>query len=224
MGPRIDETGAAAARDRGHPRRGRGVRQRRARLAADPPRGSARLASRRPRPSARSSTRSSTTTRGARRASSTRWPRPTTPRRCAPGRSGSPTRTARRARLLAARGHALDAAPRAMAMELADLGAEPPAPAGVEPRPDRPGWPGRAQRPRLRLRARRLPRRPRRRDGDPLARRLRRRASRSAASARSRSATTAASPASRRRPSSAAAGSPAGCCCARSPRRARRAC
>jgi GNAT superfamily N-acetyltransferase len=37
------------------------------------------------------------------------------------------------ARLLADRGHELDAAPRAMAMELADLGAEPPAPTGVEP-------------------------------------------------------------------------------------------
>jgi GNAT superfamily N-acetyltransferase len=37
------------------------------------------------------------------------------------------------ARLLADRGHELDAAPRVMAMELADLGAEPPAPAGVEP-------------------------------------------------------------------------------------------
>lgn len=37
--------------------------------------------------------------------------------------------------LLAARGHALDAEPRAMAMELADLGAEPPAPAAVAPGP-----------------------------------------------------------------------------------------
>jgi len=37
--------------------------------------------------------------------------------------------------LLAARGHLLDAAPRAMAMDLADLAAEPPAPRGVEPRP-----------------------------------------------------------------------------------------
>ncbi len=37
------------------------------------------------------------------------------------------------ARLLADRGHALDAAPRAMAMELADLGPEPPTPAAVEP-------------------------------------------------------------------------------------------
>ena len=36
------------------------------------------------------------------------------------------------ARLLGGRGHSLDAAPRAMAMELADLGAHPPAPAGVE--------------------------------------------------------------------------------------------
>jgi GNAT superfamily N-acetyltransferase len=35
------------------------------------------------------------------------------------------------ARLLGARGHSLDAAPRAMAMELADLGGEPPAPAGI---------------------------------------------------------------------------------------------
>jgi GNAT superfamily N-acetyltransferase len=34
--------------------------------------------------------------------------------------------------MLAARGHELDAAPRAMGMELTDLGAEPPAPAGVE--------------------------------------------------------------------------------------------
>jgi GNAT superfamily N-acetyltransferase len=42
------------------------------------------------------------------------------------------------ARLLAARGHKLDAAPRAMAMELADLPPEPPAPAGVEPRPGGP--------------------------------------------------------------------------------------
>ncbi len=39
------------------------------------------------------------------------------------------------ARLLAARGHLLDAAPRAMAMDLADLAAESPAPRGVEPRP-----------------------------------------------------------------------------------------
>lgn len=39
------------------------------------------------------------------------------------------------ARLLEARGHALDAAPRAMAMELADLGAELPAPAGVDAGP-----------------------------------------------------------------------------------------
>jgi GNAT superfamily N-acetyltransferase len=38
------------------------------------------------------------------------------------------------ARLLAARGHLLDAAPRAMAMELAELAAEPPAPPGIEPR------------------------------------------------------------------------------------------
>lgn len=37
------------------------------------------------------------------------------------------------ARLLASRGHALDAEPRAMAMELADLGDVPPAPAGVDP-------------------------------------------------------------------------------------------
>jgi GNAT superfamily N-acetyltransferase len=37
------------------------------------------------------------------------------------------------ARLLASRGHALDAEPRAMAMELADLGPVPPAPAGVDP-------------------------------------------------------------------------------------------
>lgn len=36
------------------------------------------------------------------------------------------------ARLLGARGHSLDAAPRAMAMELAQLAAEPPTPAGVE--------------------------------------------------------------------------------------------
>jgi GNAT superfamily N-acetyltransferase len=39
------------------------------------------------------------------------------------------------ARLLGARGHSLDAAPRAMAMELADLAAEPPAPAGIDPGP-----------------------------------------------------------------------------------------
>jgi len=39
------------------------------------------------------------------------------------------------ARLLGGRGHALDAAPRAMAMELADLGTLPPAPAGVEAGP-----------------------------------------------------------------------------------------
>jgi GNAT superfamily N-acetyltransferase len=37
------------------------------------------------------------------------------------------------ARQLAARGHALDAAPRAMAMPLDELSAEPPAPAGLEP-------------------------------------------------------------------------------------------
>jgi len=39
------------------------------------------------------------------------------------------------ARLLASRGHALDAEPRAMAMELADLGPEPPVPAGIDLRP-----------------------------------------------------------------------------------------
>ena len=39
------------------------------------------------------------------------------------------------ARMLAARGHVLDASPRAMAMELADLGPEVPAPEGVEPGP-----------------------------------------------------------------------------------------
>ncbi len=37
--------------------------------------------------------------------------------------------------LLASRGHALDAAPRAMALELADLAPGPPCPAGVERRP-----------------------------------------------------------------------------------------
>lgn len=39
------------------------------------------------------------------------------------------------ARLLAERGHALDAAPRAMAMELTDVAAAPPPPAGIEPGP-----------------------------------------------------------------------------------------
>jgi len=39
------------------------------------------------------------------------------------------------ARLLGARGHSLDAGPRAMAMDLADLEAAPPAPAGIEPAP-----------------------------------------------------------------------------------------
>jgi GNAT superfamily N-acetyltransferase len=39
------------------------------------------------------------------------------------------------ARILADRGHALDAAPRAMALELTDLAAESEAPAGVEPGP-----------------------------------------------------------------------------------------
>lgn len=39
------------------------------------------------------------------------------------------------ARLLAARGHSLDAEPRAMAMELAGLGPRPPAPAGIDPGP-----------------------------------------------------------------------------------------
>ncbi|HEU5142155.1 MAG TPA: GNAT family N-acetyltransferase [Solirubrobacterales bacterium] len=38
------------------------------------------------------------------------------------------------ARLLADRGHALDAEPRAMALDLADLATEPPAPKGIEPR------------------------------------------------------------------------------------------
>jgi GNAT superfamily N-acetyltransferase len=42
------------------------------------------------------------------------------------------------ARLLAARGHAMDAAPRAMAMELAALPAVPDAPAGIEPGPGDP--------------------------------------------------------------------------------------
>ncbi|HET7590929.1 MAG TPA: GNAT family N-acetyltransferase [Solirubrobacterales bacterium] len=42
------------------------------------------------------------------------------------------------ARLLASRGHVLDAEPRAMAMELADLGGEPPAPAGIDPGPVEP--------------------------------------------------------------------------------------
>ncbi len=39
------------------------------------------------------------------------------------------------ARLLGARGHSLDAGPRAMAMELAGFDAAPPAPAGIDPRP-----------------------------------------------------------------------------------------
>jgi GNAT superfamily N-acetyltransferase len=39
------------------------------------------------------------------------------------------------AQLLAGRGHVLDAAPRAMAMELAQLPVEPPPPDGIEPRP-----------------------------------------------------------------------------------------
>lgn len=39
------------------------------------------------------------------------------------------------AQLLAARGHALDAAPRAMAMELGDVASAPPPPIGVEPGP-----------------------------------------------------------------------------------------
>jgi hypothetical protein len=39
------------------------------------------------------------------------------------------------AELLASRGHVLDAAPRAMAIELADLGADPPPLAGIERRP-----------------------------------------------------------------------------------------
>jgi GNAT superfamily N-acetyltransferase len=39
------------------------------------------------------------------------------------------------ARLLADRGHVLDAAPRAMAMELAEVGAAPSPPAGIEPGP-----------------------------------------------------------------------------------------
>jgi GNAT superfamily N-acetyltransferase len=42
------------------------------------------------------------------------------------------------ARQLAARGHALDAEPRAMALDLADLAPEPPAPIGVEPVPGDP--------------------------------------------------------------------------------------
>jgi GNAT superfamily N-acetyltransferase len=42
------------------------------------------------------------------------------------------------AELLAARGHKLDAAPRAMALDLADLGPEPPTPEGVEGRPGEP--------------------------------------------------------------------------------------
>lgn len=42
------------------------------------------------------------------------------------------------ARLLGARGHSLDAAPRAMAMELAGLGGEPPAPEGISPGPIEP--------------------------------------------------------------------------------------
>lgn len=42
------------------------------------------------------------------------------------------------ARLLAGRGHLFDAAPRAMAMELAELAAEPPAPRRIEPRPGDP--------------------------------------------------------------------------------------
>jgi len=42
------------------------------------------------------------------------------------------------AQLLGARGHSLDAAPRAMAMALADFGDEPPAPEGVAPGPIEP--------------------------------------------------------------------------------------
>jgi GNAT superfamily N-acetyltransferase len=42
------------------------------------------------------------------------------------------------AELLASRGHLLDAAPRAMAMEMSGLPKEPPAPAGIEPGPIEP--------------------------------------------------------------------------------------
>lgn len=46
-----------------------------------------------------------------------------------------PDRDRETARLLAERGHLLDAAPRAMAARLADLGPEPAAPQGIEPGP-----------------------------------------------------------------------------------------
>jgi len=46
-----------------------------------------------------------------------------------------PDRDRESARLLAERGHLLDAAPRAMALDLADLAPEPPAPQGIEPGP-----------------------------------------------------------------------------------------
>ncbi len=79
------------------------------------------------------------------------------------------------ARLLASRGHALDAEPRAMAMELHRPRRGAAGPGGHRPRADRRCSLRRAQRPRLRLWPRRLPRRARRRDVDPLARRVRRR-------------------------------------------------
>ena len=77
------------------------------------------------------------------------------------------------AELLAGRGHALDTAPRAMALELADLGARAAAAGGNRAAGRRRRGRRRAQRPRLRLRAGRVSRRARGRHRDRLA--LRRR-------------------------------------------------
>ena len=86
-------------------------------------------------PSAPSSTPSSTATRQRCPPRSTRWQRPTNPHGVDAWTVWVPDEDRDSARMLAARGHVLDASPRAMAMELADLGPELPAPEGVEPGP-----------------------------------------------------------------------------------------
>ncbi len=124
MGQRVDERELRAACDRGRPRRGRGVRQWRARLGADPARGPARLGIV-PASPQRSLLqlgllqRPGCAGRRARGAGSGLR----VPAACDAWTVWVPDDDRDSARLLAARGHALDAAPRAMAMELADLGA-----------------------------------------------------------------------------------------------------
>jgi hypothetical protein len=113
------------------------------------------------------------------------------------------------ARMLAGRGHSLDAAPRAMAMRLAELGAEPGSSRG---RATRRSPPSSTIAPTAMARTASAPASPVRPRSAGMPHTPTR--SRSAVSVRSRSAGTAASPGSRRRLSTVAAGLRAGCCSA----------